>query len=66
MQKFCDFSLVRLKKENKHIYELVNKAGIRFMIQTMFVVTLTVLVGKPLQYVLCWCRSLGFSKTREL
>ena len=66
MQKVCDFSLVRLKKENKYIYELVNKAEIRFMIQTMFVVTLTVLLGKPLQYVLCWCRSLGFSKTREL
>ena len=66
MQKVCDFSLVRLKKENKYIYELVNKAEIRFMIQTVFVVTLTVLLGKPLQYVLCWCRSLGFSKTRDL
>ena len=36
------------------------------MIQTMFVVTLTVFLGKPLQYVLCWCRSPGFSKRREL
>ena len=62
----CDFSVVRLKKENTYIYELVNKAEIGFMIQTMFVVTLTVLLGKPLQYVLCWCRSLGFPKTREL
>ena len=62
MQKVCDFSLVRLKKENKYIYELVNKAEIRFMIQTMFVVTLTVLLGKPLQYVLCCAGHWAFQK----
>ena len=36
------------------------------MIQTMCVVTLMVLPGKPLQYVLRWCRLLRFSKTHNL
>ena len=44
----------------------VGKVEIIFMIQTMCVVTWMVLLGKPLQYVLCWRRSLGFSKTRDL
>ena len=38
----------------------VGKVEIRFMIQTIYVVTFMVLLGKPLQYVLFWCRSLGF------
>ena len=45
---------------------VVGKLVIRFKIHTMCVVTLMVLLGKPLQYVLFWCRSLGFSKAREL
>ena len=43
----------------------VGKVEIRVMTKTMCVVTLMVLLGKPLQFVLCWCRSLGFSKTRD-
>ena len=42
------------------------KVEIRFVIQTMCVVTLMVLLGNSLQYVPFWYRSLGFSKTREL
>ena len=36
------------------------------MIQIICVVTLMVLLGRPLQHVLCWCRSLRFSTTRGL